>query len=164
MMISKKMADRLNEQVGNEYFSSWSYRAMAYSLEAMGFKGFAGWFIAQSEEERLHAGKIAKYLMDQGAEVVLGKIPAPKTKYKSVPEIVEAALQHEMKVTKQVHEIADLAVAENDHATRKFIDWKVEEQVEEVATITDLVAVVKKCDTPGQLFLVETRLTRSEKG
>ncbi|HUV30034.1 MAG TPA: ferritin [Acidobacteriota bacterium] len=161
-MISDKMAARLNEQVKNEFFAFWSYLAMAYSFESMGFKGFAQWFFAQADEEKGHATKIAGYLLDQGAEVILQPLPEPKAKYASVEEIIKAAQQHELKVTKQVHEIVDLAVAENDHATRKFIDWKVEEQVEEVSTITAMLELVQKCETPGQLLMMESQLSRGE--
>lgn len=162
MMISEKMAQRLNEQVKNEYFAFWSYQAMAYALETMGHKGFAGWFTAQAKEEMGHATKIAGYLLDQGCEVKLQALPAPKTEYKSVQEVVEAALQHELNVTKQVHEIYAMAESEKDYATRKFIDWKVEEQVEEVSSMTNLLDMVKMCETKGQLFMLESRLSRED--
>ena len=160
MMISEKMATRLNEQVKNEYFAFWSYQAMAYSLETMGYKGFANWFYAQAKEEMGHASKIANYMLDQGAEVKLLALPQPKVDYKSVQEVVEAALQHELNVTKQVHEIATMAEADKDFATRKFIDWKVEEQVEEVSSMNNLLDMVKMCETKGQLFMLEGRLAR----
>lgn len=162
MMISEKMAKRLNEQVNHEFYSSWIYRAMAYWLDSAGFKGFAFWFHAQATEEQGHATKIASYILEQGAEVKLEAIEAPKTKYSSVQEVVEAAVAHEKLVTKQVHEIADLAISENDHATRKFIDWKVEEQVEEVSTISDILEWVKMAQTPGQLLMLQGQLRRGE--
>jgi len=162
MMISEKIAKRLNEQVNHEFFSSWAYRAMAYWLDNAGYKGFAEWFFAQATEEEGHAVRIATYLSDQGAVVTLGSIAEPKTEYKSVQEIIEAALAHEKKVTQQVHEIADMAVAENDHATRKFIDWKIEEQVEEVSTLSDILDWVKMAQTPGELFILQGQLSRAE--
>jgi ferritin len=163
MMISEKMAARLNEQVRNEFFAYWSYLAMAFAFEDMGLKIFAKWFYAQATEEQGHAMKIAQYLLDQGATVRLMDLPAPKTDFSSALEIVEAALQHELNVTKQVNEIVDLAVGESDHATRKFIDWKVEEQVEEVSTSQELVHMVKMAAGPGQLFMLEGRLYHMRK-
>ena len=163
MMISEKMASRLNEQVRNEFFAYWSYLAMAFAFEDMGLKVFAKWFYAQATEEQGHAMKISNYLLDQGAAVKLVDLPAPKTDFGSALEIVEAALQHELNVTKQVHEIADLAIAENDHATRQFIDWKVEEQVEEVSSSQELVQLVKMAAAPGQLFILEGRLYHMRK-
>jgi ferritin len=162
MMISKKMAKRLNDQVNNEFFAFWTYQAMAYAFEDMGFKGFAGWFHAQAQEEMGHAQKIAKYLIDQGAGVKLSTLAAPKATYKSVAEIVQGALDHELKVTKDINEIAAMAIKENDHATRQFNDWFVAEQVEEVATITEILDLVKKAQTPGQLLMIERGLSRGE--
>lgn len=163
MMISEKMAARLNEQVRNEYFAFWSYMAMALAFEDMGLKIFAKWYYVQAEEEKGHAMKISQYMLDQGARVKLQDLPAPKTDYKSAEEIVQANLEHELTVTKQVHEIVDLALSENDHATKQFIDWKVEEQVEEVSQATDLLNIVKLAQSPGQLLMLEGRLIHMRK-
>lgn len=158
MMISKKVADRLNEQVNNEFMNAWTYLDMAYWFESQGLKVFAAYFFLQSDEERGHAMKIARYLLDQGSDVRLGKTEAPHGEYKSAREAIDAFVEHEIRTTKQVHEIVDLAMKENDHATRKFIDWKVEEQVEEVASASELLQMVKMAETPGQLFMLENRL------
>jgi len=162
MMISKKVAARLNEQVNNEFFASWAYMAMAYSFEDMNLKGFAGWFVKQADEERSHAMKIAEYLMDQGAPVKLAELPAPKVDYKKADEIVKEAVDHELRVTKQIHEIAKLAEKEGDLATRQFIGWFIDEQVEEVSTVTNLLEMVKMAQTPGQLLMLQNQLSRGE--
>ena len=161
-MISEKMATRLNEQVKNEFYAKWAYLAMAFAFENMNLKGFANWFYAQAEEEQGHAMKIANYMMDQGAEVTLQSLPEPKTEYKSAEEIIQAALDHELKVTKQVHEIAKMAEDEGDLATRNFIDWKIEEQVEEVSSMTNLLEMVKMAQTPGQLLMLQGHLKRGD--
>jgi ferritin len=160
MMISRKMADRLNEQVKNEFYSFWLYQSMSFALDAMSHKGFSAWYTAQAEEERMHAMKICQYLLDQGADVKLQAIDAPEHKFASVLVVTEASLAHEKLITGQINDIATLAMAENDHATRKFIDWLVEEQVEEVATATDLMETVKRCENEGQLMMVENQLKR----
>lgn len=158
MMISEKMASRLNQQVNHEYFNAWSYLAVAYWFEEQGLKVFAKYFFRQSDEERGHGAKIAQYLVDQGVHVKLGVIPQAKTDFHSAKEAIEDFVQHEIRTTKQVHEIVQMATDEKDHATRNFIDWKVAEQVEEVASATELLAMVKMADTPGQLFMLENRL------
>ena len=158
MMISEKMADRLNVQVKNEFFAYWTYLAMAFAFEEKGLKVFAKWFYLQADEEKGHAMKISQYMLDQGAKVKLQQLEQPKTEYATAQEIIEAALQHELGVTKDVHEIADLAFSENDHATRQFIDWKVAEQVEEVNSITELLDLVKMATSPGQILMLEGRL------
>ena len=158
MMISKKMADQLNEQVKNEFFAHWAYLDMAFAFESMGLKIFAKWFFRQADEEKEHAMKIARYLLDQGAEVQLKALDQPKNKYSSAEEIVAAAVEHELGVTKNINDLVDLAREENDHATDNFLQWFVEEQVEEVASTTELLDMVKMAPGPGQLFMLEGRL------
>ena len=164
MMISETMAARLNQQVNFEFYSWYLYLAMAYAFEDMNLPIFAKWFHLQADEEREHAMKIAQYLLDQGAKVTLTAIAEPKRDYQSAQEIVEAALEHEKTVTAQVNEIVDLAIKENDHATRQFIDWFVEEQVEEVKSATELVTLVRMAQTPGQLLMLEGRLIHMREG
>ncbi len=158
MMISERVATRLNEQVNQEFYNAWTYYAMAYWFENVNLKVFAKFFYKQAEEEQGHARRIAQYLVDQGAVVRLAALPAPKVEYKNVKEVVEDFVSHEVETTKQVHEIVTLAMAENDYATRNFIDWKVAEQVEEVATANELAAMVRLADTPGQLLMLEGRV------
>lgn len=157
-MISDKMTERLNQQVNNEFFNAWSYLAMAYWFESQGLKVFAKYFFKQSDEERGHGMKIAQYILDQGKEVKLTTTPAPETEFKSAKDAIKGFVHHEERTTKQVHEIVAMANAENDYATRNFIDWKVGEQVEEVASANEVLAMVKMADTPGQLFMLENRL------
>jgi len=165
MMISQKMAARLNTQVMHEHFNSWSYMAIAYWFEKEGLKVFAKFFHKQADEECGHAEKIAKYLLDQGAAVVLAELDKPKTTFKNAKEAVEYFVQVEIKTTKMVHEIVDMATKEGDHATRDFIDWKVSEQVEEVATANELASMVKLTESKGQLLMLEGRVWQMiEKG
>jgi len=141
MMISKKMADKLNLQVKYEFESYWIYLAMAFSFETMGLKGFANWFYAQADEEKEHAMKIAKYILDQGAEV---------------------KVDHEIKITKDINNLVALARTEKDYATETFLHWFVNEQVEEVASTTEVLNMVEMAPTPKHLFMLENHLSRSE--
>ena len=159
-MIPQKVADRLNEQVNHEYFASWIYTAMGWHLERMNLKAFAKWFFIQAQEERGHAEKIANYLNDQGGTVRLKSLGEPKGDYKSVEEIFQTALEHEKKVTKQVHEILALARSENDPATENFIEWKVAEQVEEVSSIEYILAIVRTASTPRDFFMLEGKMAK----
>lgn len=165
MMISAKMAARLNKQVIHEHHNYWSYLAMGYWFETQGLKVFAKFFFKQAEEEKGHAEKIAKYLLDQGAEVVLTSLDKPKTSYKNALDACQDFVKLEVVTTKMVHEIVDMAQKEGDHATREFIDWKVGEQVEEVASANDLLNMVKLAGTPGQILMLEGRVWQMmEKG
>ena len=159
-MIPQKVADRLNEQVNNEYSNVWIYTAMAWHLEKMNLKAFAKWFFIQANEEKGHAEKIANYLNDQGGTVRLKSLAEPKNDFKSVEEIFQMALDHEKKVTKQVHEVLALARAENDPATENFIEWKVAEQVEEVSSIEYILAIVKTASSPRDFFMLEGKMSK----
>ncbi|MFH1688403.1 MAG: ferritin [bacterium] len=158
MMISKKMAKAINEQVTNEFNAYWIYQQMAFSFETMGFKVFSQWFVAQATEERGHAEKMAKYLLDQGADVQLLSLAKPQAEFKTVADVIQGALDHELKVTKQINALMDIAVTEKDHASAQFLQWFVQEQVEEVATAKELLDLVKKAKTDDQILLLESRI------
>ncbi len=158
MMISSKVADRLNLQIKYEYYSYWLYQQMVFVLETMGYTVFAKWFTAQAAEEQTHALKIAKYLLDQGYEVKLMALEEPPANWKTVEEIVQAALDHEIEVTKNISECVDYAIEAKDHATNNFLKWFVDEQVEEVATAKELLSLVQMAKTPDQILLLENRI------
>lgn len=158
MVISRKMANAINEQIKHEFFSYWLYLSMAFSLEAQDLKVFAKWFYAQADEEKDHAMKMAKYLFDQGTEVKLLALEQPKTDFSSVIEICEESVIHEEFITKKINELVALARSENDFATDNFLQWFVMEQVEEVAKANELVSLVKMANNPGQMLMVEQRI------
>lgn len=160
MMISKKMAKALNDQIGAELGSEYIYLAMAYKFEDMNLSVFAKWFHKQAEEEHKHGLKMAQYLVDQGAAVTVPAIEAPKATWKSAREICDGAVEHEKYITKRIHDLVKMARAENDLATEQFLMWYVDEQVEEVASTTQLAEMVKLADKPGQLLQLENRIWR----
>lgn len=160
MMISKAMAKRLNEQVNNEYGAFWLYQQISYQFDDMGLKVFGEYFKKQAGEEREHAERVANYLLDQGADVKLSQLAAPKSNFKTAKEMISAALEHEKKVTKDWNEISDLAVKEKDHASRAMSNWFVDEQVEEVSTMSDLLRMVELTSNEGQLLMLEGRIWR----
>jgi len=143
MMISTAMAAKLNEQVTMEFGASHKYLAMASVFDQMGLKVLCKRFLQQTDEERGHAMKIVNYLREVGAPVQLAAVPQPKADYKTVVEIVQAALDSEWAVTRSINDIVTLAEQEKDHATRSFLEWFVDEQVEEVSSMSDLLNLVK---------------------
>lgn len=143
MMISKTMNSKLNEQIMAEFSASHQYLAMACSFEGMGFKFLSKRFMEQSEEEREHALKIQNYVVQVGGTVALTAIPKPENEYKNVEEIVRAALENEREVTRMINDLVALAESEDDYATRSFLNWFVDEQVEEVSNMTDLLQLVR---------------------
>lgn len=155
-MISKKMNAKLNGQIAREFEASHAYLAMSCRLEEMGLKILAAFFSRQQEEEREHALKVIRYLQEVDGKVELSQVAQPSSNYKSVRSIVEAAVKAELDVTKRINVLMNLAIAEKDHATASFLKWFVDEQVEETASMRDLLNLVKLAG--ANLLQVEARL------
>ncbi|MCG8403836.1 MAG: ferritin [Phycisphaerales bacterium] len=162
MMISEQMNSALNKQVANELNTSFAYLAMAFELDDMGLKIFGERFVQQSDEEREHAMKITGYLQDVGGKVVLSGVDTPRSEYGSARSMVEAALESEKTVTRQINDLVSLAESEKDYATRSFLQWYVDEQVEEVSSMSELLQMVEMAGE-SNLFLVENRLAKMMK-
>jgi ferritin len=163
MMISEKVNQALNRQITNEFGASHSYLAMACCFHEMGLKIFAKRFHDQANEEREHALKILKYVEDVGGKASLDAIPKPKTGYTSTMGIIEAAVASERTVTGQIHELVALAETEKDYATRSFLRWFVDEQVEEVSSMLEIQQWVNMAGEKNLLY-VETRLAQAMGG
>ncbi|MFQ5807158.1 MAG: ferritin [Phycisphaerae bacterium] len=145
MMISEKMNKQLCEQITNELNASQTYLAMACMFEGKALQLLAKRFRKQAEEEREHALKIVDYILEVGGSVELQPLPAPRAEYPTVLAAIEAAVEHEQTVTKQIHELCTLAESEKDHGTRNLLNWYVEEQIEEVSSMRQLADVARMC-------------------
>lgn len=157
-MISKNVESALNDQINNELSSYYSYLAMTAYLETTPFSGFAGWMRSQAEEEKAHAMKIFDYLNDRGGKVVLKAIDQPKTDYSSPLEIFKTSLNQEMQVTSQINELYETAREEKDFTTQAFLDWFLDEQVEEEKSAQDMVDRLEFAgDKPEALLLLDTQ-------
>ncbi|MBK9118773.1 MAG: ferritin [Phycisphaerales bacterium] len=143
MAISAQLNAKLNEQITNEFFASQTYLSMSCMFEELGLRNLSKMFRTQSDEERGHALKILDYIPTVEGKVKLAPIPAPQETWESVLAAIEASLEHERKVTSQVHELMALAIKESDYATQSFLKWYVDEQVEEVDSQQQLVQVAK---------------------
>lgn len=156
-MISSKMAERLNEQLNVELFASYQYLAISAYCLSLSLRGFGNWFAMQSSEEREHAMKIYHYLLDQDSSVNLMPIKQPKNDFANLHEAVETALNHEKHVTACINSLASFATTDQDHATNIFLHWFVSEQVEEEATIRDLVEQLKLTGDSGEGIILLDR-------
>ncbi len=160
-MLSQKMQDALNAQINAEYYSSYLYLAMAAHCEAINLKGFANWMRVQTEEEMFHAMKFLDFVLERGGRVELKAIEAPQSKWESPLAIFEATLEHEQHVTSLINKLVDLAIAESDHATNSFLQWFVNEQVEEEATADGILQQLKLMqNAPGGLFMMDRELSQ----
>lgn len=157
MLIGKKLAAAINAQVGNELFASSQYVQVAAYFDGEALPVLAAHFYKQADEERMHALKLAKYVVDAGGELRIPAVPAPKAGFKDALEAVTLALKSELKVTEQINGLVDIAIAEKDHLAKQMLDWFVNEQLEEVSSMDTLVRMVKRAGESG-LFHVEAFL------
>jgi ferritin len=158
-MLSDKMYEALNDQINAEMHSAYLYLAMAAYFEDINFPGMAGWMKAQAQEEMGHAMKFYDYIFDRDRKVVLKTIEGPETKWDSPLAAFAASLKHEQYITSCINKLVDLAIADNDHATRSFLNWFVDEQVEEEASVNEVVQRLKSVgDSKPGLFMLDREL------
>ena len=158
-MISEKMQKELNDQINAELFSSYLYLAMAAYFDDLNFTGFSTWMTLQSQEEYDHAMKFYAYVSSVGGRVTLDAIEKPQAEWGSPKEAFEAAQKHEQYVTGRINNLVNLAVEEKDHATNGFLQWFVTEQIEEEATVNDIVAKFDMIsDSKNSLYFFDREL------
>ena len=150
--------DALNSQIGYELAASQQYVAIAVSYDAQTLPQLAAHFYRQAVEERNHAMMLVQYLLDAGLDVSIPGVDAPKTAFGDVVEPVALALEQERRVTGQIADLAQLARAENDLVGEQFMHWFLQEQREEVASMSSLLAVVER--SRDNVMLVEDYLAR----
>lgn len=144
--MKKRLVDAINEQLNFEIYSAHIYLAMAGYVGTLGLPGFENWMMVQYEEELAHAKKFMKYLNERNARVVIKGFGDPQNEYKSLLEVFETSLHHENEVTERINNLMKIAHEENDYASISFLQWFVDEQVEEednFSTIIDQIKLVK---------------------
>ncbi len=157
--LSEKLTLELNAQMGREFSASNQYLAMAIYLDDKSLSDLANFYYRQSEEERQHALKFMHYVLDADALPVVPELPKPKSDFESVEEIAEMSLSMEREVTGCIHNLVDLAMEERDHSTNRFLQWFVEEQIEEEATFNRLLDVTRQSTN---LLLIDQYVSRLE--
>jgi len=158
-MISKKMEKALNEQVNAELFSAYLYLSMEAYFKSMNLNGFANWMRVQTQEEVAHAMKIYGFIDERGGRITLKAIDGPQTEWDSPLAVFKDIYKHEQKVTSLINNLVNLAIEEKDHATNTFLQWFVNEQVEEEASADQMVQQLKMMDkAPGGMFMLDREL------
>ena len=161
-MSQSSFGDALNEQVANEFAAQQQYIAIAVHYDAETLPRLAAFFYRQAVEERNHAMMITQYLLDADLPVVTPGVVAPETSFSDIVAPVELALAQEKRVTKQISALAAKARDEGDYQGEQFMQWFIKEQVEEVATMSDLLKVVERAD--DNPLLAEEYLARESLG
>jgi ferritin len=158
-MISDKMEQAINDQINAELYSAYLYYAMSAYFEEKNLAGFANWMRIQALEEQTHAHKFYNYLNERGGRVKLDAIKAPEMSWESPLKVFEAAYEHECYVSDRINKLVALAQEEKDYATNNFLQWYVEEQVEEEASADEIVQKLKMIEAaPGGLFMLDREL------
>ena len=158
-MLKKKIEKAFNDQINKEMFSSYLYLSMAAYFEANGFEGMATWMKAQSQEEYQHAMKFFDFINERGGKVTLKAIETPKIDWNSPLNVFEEAYKHECYITKEIHKLVDIANAEKDYASITFLNWFVDEQVEEESTASKIIDNLKMVGDKGvSLYMLDRQL------
>ena len=145
-MISQTMQDAINEQINKEMFSSYLYLSMAAYFENTGLPGAAKWMYVQSGEENEHAMKLFHYLVDRGGKVALQAIATPQAEWAGPMAAFVEVYAHEQLVTKSIHDLYEVALAEKDYATQVLLQWFISEQVEEEKNAAEIVDSMKRIE------------------
>lgn len=159
MLISKELEQAINDQVAREFGASLQYVSIAAYFDADSLPQLAAFFYRQSDEERMHAMKFVDYIVDAGGQVRVGAVTASRYDFKSAQDAVQAALDWEMEVTRQINGLMSLAIEQKDYIAQDFLRWFVTEQLEEVSTMETLLRVVKRAG--DNLLWVEDFLARN---
>jgi ferritin len=161
-MIKSEVAEAFNQQINREFYSAYFYLAMSAHSESLGLRGVASWFKTKFEEELAHALKIYRYVIDQGAEVILLPVPRPPAQFSGVLDMFEKTLAHEQGVTRYINDLMDVAQSERDYASQVFLHWFVTEQIEEEAVVNDILCRLRLVGERGEgLFLIDNELERA---
>lgn len=158
-MLSQLVQDKINEQINNELYSSYSYLAMSAYCSDKQYHGCAHWLRMQSEEENEHAMRLYDFLIARGGKVTLSKIRRPDDKFKSLLHVFKLVLKQEKKVSAQIDSLFELALEEKAFAALVELEWFVQEQVEEEKNARDILHKVKLVkDDPSSLLDLDREL------
>jgi len=158
-MISEQINEILNEQINKEFYSGYLYLSMSAQMKEIGLNGFSSWMKHQAGEEVRHGLKIFDYLIDRNSFVTLKQIRMPEFEFKGILAVLNIVYEHEKCITSSIMNIAKKAEEECDRTTLSFIDWFIEEQIEEEERVKN---IIKRLEQFGEnkvaLFLMDKEL------
>jgi ferritin len=158
-MISKKIEKIINEQINAELYSAYLYLSMRAYFDANDLPGFANWMYVQALEEFTHADKFYRFIVERGGKPVMKAIDNPQGQWKDVLDVMQGVYEHEQKVTSLINNIVNLAIEEKDHATNSFLQWFINEQVEEEASAMEVIRKLKMVKAaPGAMFMLDNEM------
>lgn len=152
-MLNEKMNAALNEQVNAELYSAYLYLSMQAYFQKLNLKGFVNWMNVQVQEEMAHARGLYDYIQERGGEIVLDTVKKPELKWNSPLQVFEDVLSHEQLVTSLINKLADVADETKDRAAALFLQWYIKEQVEEEASVSDVLDTLKLIKSDANALL-----------
>ncbi|MDA3733421.1 ferritin [Niameybacter massiliensis] len=160
-MLNETLLKALNDQVNFEFYSSYTYLAMAGYCESIDLVGFANFFRVQAKEELDHAMKFYEFVYQKNGSVELEQIDKPQVTYNGASDVFQKGYEHEQLVTKKIYELTDVAYETKEHATISLLKWFIDEQVEEENNFNTLLKKVKRCESnPAALYLLDDELAK----
>jgi ferritin len=156
-MIKKAVAEALNEQINAEFHSAYLYLSMSAYFHSVGLAGYANWMRIQYQEELAHATHFFDYVNERGGSVKLSPIGEVPVTFSGTLNVFEETLVHEQLVTGLINNLMDIAIKEGDHATKSFLQWFVDEQVEEEANVEQILNNLRLIKGEGQGLLMMDR-------
>ena len=160
-MIVKKIEKAINKQINWELYSSYMYFSMAAYFDSVNLKGCSSWMRTQAMEEMTHVKRFYDFLTARGGRVIFAEIKAPPTKWDNPHKVFEETLKHEQHVTKLINDLMNLAHDLRDHASIGFLQWFVDEQVEEEESVDEVLQSLKLNENnPGGLFIIDKELAQ----
>lgn len=157
--MKQKLVDAINEQLNYEIESAHIYLAMAGYVGTLGLDGFENWLMVQYEEELAHAKKFMGYLNERGGRIQIKGFKDPENNFESLLEVFETSLKHEYTVTERINNIMALAHELNDFATISFMQWFIDEQVEEEDSFGKVIDKIKLVKDAG-LYLLDQEMAQ----
>lgn len=158
-MLSDALQVAFNEQINREIHSAYIYRAMASEMSAQNFPGMTNWMKMQADEEMEHAEKFITFVEDRGNPVIWGAIDKPEADASSPIKAFQAALGHEKKITGHINDLYKMALEEADYASQSLLQWFIDEQVEEEASVGLVVGRLERAGDDGMgLLLIDAEL------
>jgi bacterioferritin B len=161
MLASQKLIEAMNTQVGREMGASMQYLAIAAYFEGQTLNELSRYFYRQADEEREHALKFLRFILEVGGKVEIPSIAAPRSDLSSAEQCAELSLKWEKEVTDQIYELVEMAKQDRNYIALRFLDWFVTEQLEEVSSMDSLLAVIRRAGE-DRLLMVEDYLSREK--
>ncbi len=162
-MINSKIEKAFNEQIKKELESAYLYLTMAGYFDGMNLEGSAHWMKVQAKEEFTHAMKFYNHIIERGGKVEFYPLQLLSKNWSSPLDVFQHVYEHEQKVTASIHNLVELARMENDHAAQVFLQWFVNEQIEEEANAMKIVELFKQVkDSPVGIIMVDRELAKRE--